>query len=165
MALDCGRIVEVLAEDLKGLDCENGRYWPKSASVGLRGPWREGVYVRPFTREDDESEYKVDESVVDIELLGEFGRPFSSVAVLRCDFWRPAAYMLNSVPSEVRVGFVMGAEMTVSRMPCETESTVTGERRAGLNLSYGTELSFRSWPEIEDCRGLLFFLPKKLSFI
>jgi hypothetical protein len=125
----------------------------------------------PFVKEEDDgndSEYRVEESAVDIELLGECGRARISESRFeersRSVFERPIEKTLNSVPSSVRVGFVMGAEMVLApRRPCETVLTGTGERGDGPSLSYGTDLSLRSCPETEDCRGLLFFLPKMVS--
>jgi hypothetical protein len=57
---------------------------------------------------------------------------------------------LNSFPSAVSVGLVIGAEIVEGERPCET---VIGERGDGPSWSYGTDRSLRS-------EALLFFLPK-----
>ena len=51
------------------------------------------------------------------------------------------------------------------RSPCDTVLTVTGERGGGASLLYGTDLSSKPPPEMEDPLGLLFFFPKKESMI
>jgi hypothetical protein len=97
-------------------------------------------------RDETESLNSVDDSVVEIDALGEF-EPFLSSLYPRSlsDFWRPEAKRLNSVPLLVSVGFVIGADMLdVPRRPCEMVLTGIGERGEGPSLSYGTDLSFRS---------------------
>lgn len=49
------------------------------------------------------------------------------------------------------------------RRPWDTVLTVTGERDGGPSLLYGTDLSSRPPPDMEDPLGLLFFLPKNES--
>ena len=68
----------------------------------------------------------------------------------------------------MRVGFVIGAEMTAAglpRRPCETVFTVTGERVGGPSLWYGTDRSLRSLPVTDELRGLFFFFPKNESIV
>jgi hypothetical protein len=115
-------------------------------------------------REETESLYSVDDSAVETDALGEFELFLSSPCIRSLsDFWRVTAKRLNSVPLVVRVGLVIGADMLDVRRPCEIVLTGIGERGEGPNLSYGTDLSFRSRPDKELWRGRDFFLPKMLS--
>lgn len=97
---------------------------PKSVILGLRLPDEDeaslcrslrefGVLGRPVMVE---SLYKVDESAVLTEVVGDPGRTL--LASLAMAYARSLSalflcieYTLNSVPVAVRVGFVMGAEM------------------------------------------------------
>lgn len=75
------------------------------------------------------------------------------------------ANLLSSVPLEVSVGFVIGADIIptpLPRSPWEVLPTGTGARGDGANLSYGTEAR-RSWVETEDWRGLDFLRPNNES--
>lgn len=114
--------------------------------------------------------YNVDESAVETDALGDPGRPsglISRYARSRSTRFLAMAYLLSSVPFAVRVGFVMGAEITAvlfPRSPWDMVFTVTGDFCGGASLWYGTEL--RSWlVETEDCLGRLLFLPKNESIV
>ena len=75
-----------------------------------------------------ESSEKVDESAVETEVLGEPGRLVVSLSRLRC-----MVNLLNSVPSTLRAGLELGADM--ARRPWLTVATAGGEREAGASLS------------------------------
>lgn len=66
--------------------------------------------------------------------------------------------MLSSVPFAVRVGFVIGADITAVlgafRRPCDTVPTGIGERGEGASLSYGIEDSSKLRPETDGCLDL-----------
>ena len=118
-----------------------------------------------------ESLNSVAESVVDMDALGEPGRPYelgsryARSLSARC---LTIVYLFISVPFAVSVGLVMGAEITalgLLRSPCDTVFTVTGERDAGPSLWYGTDRSLRSFEDTDDWRGLFFFLPKNESML
>lgn len=79
------------------------------------------------------------------------------------DLERFIAYTLSSVPSFVRVGLVVGADIALLALvlsPLEIVPTGMGERVAGPSLSYGTERSVRS---VDVWRGRGFLRPKNES--
>ena len=75
-----------------------------------------------------ESSERVEESAVEIEVLGEPGRLVASLSRLRC-----MVNLLNSVPSRLRAGLELGADM--ARRPWLTVATAGGERGEGASLS------------------------------
>jgi hypothetical protein len=56
--------------------------------------------------------------------------------------------LLNSVPSEVSCGLVLGADMPLR--PCEMVATGRGDLGEAMTLSYGTELLPRSLLPMDD---------------
>jgi len=99
---------------------------PKSSRLGVRGVEDKEAWLRR-TRDDwgvwgscldvgdmKDSSYRVEESAVDTDALGEPGRrsyPFWSYMRSRSARLRWRANLLNSVPEAVRAGFVFGAEI------------------------------------------------------
>ena len=118
-----------------------------------------------------ESVNNVEESAVEIEALGDPGRPNwlpSRYARSRSSRCFDTENLFISVPFAVSVGFVIGADIMAPGLdlrPCDTVFTVTGDREGGPSLWYGTERSLRSFDETDDCRGRFFFFPKNDSIV
>lgn len=95
---------------------------PKSVREDPLSLWRRR---RALARVDEASEslYKVAESVVEIEVLGELGRGYAEVPVAslyarsRSDRCLAILLILRSVPLAVSDGLVMGADITAAGFP------------------------------------------------
>lgn len=95
----------------------------------------------------------------DMDLWGRFAEEYA-----RSRRWKT----LSSVPFVVRLGFVIGAEITLLAFPLSpwfVVPTGIGVRGEGPSLWYGTDRSFRSGLDPEDWRGRFFLRPNRLSIV